>query len=334
MRLTIKDIAYEANVSVSTVSKCLNGYSDVSEETKKHVIETVRKMDYVPNNFARYISNRPTCTIGLTVPDIKDPYFAQSTFGIETRLKEYGYQLFLGNVNRSEAGILAFIRKAREMRFDGLVITPDSWSDDVKNALRALEIPVISIRRRPPEDCDIPFIDVDHYAGAYSILEYIYSCGHRNIGHITLPNEAGIYRLEAYKSFCKDKHLEERVASSDIPASILPSAVHNGIEAAGKLFSEWPDTTAVFCGSDFICAGVIEYLAMEGKSVPDDVSLAGVGNNDFSSLSAFNLTTIEMNRYEMGLQTADMLMEAISGNRVESRLCSGTVVVRGSVARI
>jgi len=331
MRFTIKDIASKANVSVSTVSKCLNGYGDVGPETKKHVLETVEQMNYVPNTFARYISHKNTNVIGLTVPDIKDPYFAQSAYGIETKLGEMGYQLFLGNLDRNEQKFLDFTKQAREMRFDGLIFTTDWWSPKVKEALSRLDIPVLSLRRRTPQELSIPYIDSDHYAGALVMMDYLYGKGHRNIAHVKLPNESGEFRESAYKRFCTEKGIEERFISVDMPANILSDAVKNGSEACIRILTQWPDTTAIFAGSDFIAVGVMAELKKQGIRVPEDISVVGIGNVEYSRLPWFSLTTMELFRYEMGIKAAQMLLEEISGKKVENNLFQANLVERESV---
>ena len=334
MRYTIKDIAAAAHVSVSTVSKCLNSYGDVSPETKRMVLETIERMQYVPNTFARYISQHATHVIGLTVPDITDPYSAQSNRGIETRLREYGYDLFIGNLNRDEERFLQFIKKAREMRFYGLIITPDGWSERILKAISTLDIPVLSIRRRPPALCKVHFIDGDHYAGAMAMLEYLYRHGHRRIAHLRLPNEAGCYRFQAYLDFCAKYQLESRVVCSSIPASILSDAVKNGKECYRQIACRWPDTTALFCGSDFIAIGAMVGLWEEGKLVPGEMSVVGVGNVEMASLPWFGLTTMELFRYEMGVKAADLLMDLVSGREIEDVLSPMMVVERTSVCTL
>jgi len=334
VRYTIKDIASVANVSVSTVSKCLNGYGDIGEDTKKHVLETIKQLDYVPNTFARYISTKATHVIGLTVPDIKDPYFAQSTFGIEERLKANGYELFLGNLDRSESKFLKFIQTAREMRFDALIITPDFWTDEVCAALSRMDVPVLYIRSRPPQKCKLHFVDSNHYTCALEMLRYLYQKGHRKIAHAKLPNDAGTFRAAAYEEFCKEKGLETRLVSVDMPASILSDAVENGRGCCRMILENWPDTTAIFCGSDFIAVGVMAYLRDTGKRIPQDLSVTGIGNVDFIQLPWFNLTTMELHRYEMGERTADLLLQELRGLEVADVLFDATLVERGSVAPI
>lgn len=330
MRLTIKDIAAEAHVSVSTVSKCLNGYADVSEETRKHVIATIERMDYVPNTFARYVATKKTGVVGLTIPDIKDPYFAQSTYGIEQELKGMGYSLFLGNLDRKDQNFLEFIRRAREMRFDGLIITPDCWSPEAVAALKNLEIPVLSIRRRPPESCPVTYIDVDHYESGLEMMGYLYGLGHRRIAHVVLPNEAGEFRAQAYRDFCQKHEMEDLSFNAEIPASLLPDAMANGEKATEAILSRNLDVTAIFAGSDFIAMGVLSCLKKIGKRVPEDISVAGIGNNEYSGFSWFDLTTMELHRDAMGRRAAEMLNKMMAGEHVDSVLCSASLIQRGS----
>ena len=151
MSATIRDVAKICGVSVSTVSRVLNGYTDISEETANKVYEAIRKLDYVPNNTARMLSKKNTRIIGLTIPDIKDPFFSENAAGAENLLLENGYQIFYGNMDRSGDKLLKFLQQARQMRFDGLIITPDAWTEELLDTLQKSGIPVVSLRRRPPQ---------------------------------------------------------------------------------------------------------------------------------------------------------------------------------------
>lgn len=111
--VTIKDVAKLCGVSVSTVSRVLNGYTDISEETAKKVYEAIGKLDFVPSNTARMLSKKATQIVGLTIPDIKDPFFSENAAGAEKLLQESGYQFFYGNMERSADKLLNFLQQAR-----------------------------------------------------------------------------------------------------------------------------------------------------------------------------------------------------------------------------
>ena len=203
MSATIRDVAKICGVSVSTVSRVLNGYTDISEETANKVYEAIRKLDYVPNNTARMLSKKNTRIIGLTIPDIKDPFFSENAAGAENLLLENGYQIFYGNMDRSGDKLLKFLQQARQMRFDGLIITPDAWTEELLDTLQKSGIPVVSLRRRPPQSSGVPFVDNDHYKSAMEMMAYLTELGHTKIAHIMLPTCIGEIRREGYRDFCR-----------------------------------------------------------------------------------------------------------------------------------
>lgn len=334
MRYTIKDIANEAHVSVSTVSKCLNGYSDIGKKTKELVLSTIEKMDYVPNTYARYVSHQSTKVIGLTVPDVKDPYSAQCTYGIEKELVASGYDLFIGNVDRSEERFISFLHKARTLRFDGLILTPENWSDKMLKSVAHMDVPVLSIRRRPPEGSSIPYIDSDHRTGALKIMSYLHSKGHTRIAHVKLPTEAGDIRSQAYIDYCNEHGLSKFVVANESSASILNDAIFYGRECTRQIMREFPQATAIFCGSDFIAVGVYEYLREIGKRIPEDISIVSIGNVEISEIAFFKLTTLELHRYEMGVKAAQLMLKQIKGQEIQNTLFPSSIVERNSVMKI
>ena len=336
MSATIRDVAKICGVSVSTVSRVLNGYTDISEETASKVYEAIRKLDYVPNNTARMLSKKNTRIIGLTIPDIKDPFFSENAAGAENLLLENGYQIFYGNMDRSGEKMLRFLQQARQMRFDGLIITPDAWTEELLDTLRKSGIPVVSLRRRPPQSSGVPFVDNDHYKSAMEMMAYLTGLGHTKIAHIMLPTCIGEIRREGYRDFCRIRGIEARDVKIDLPANKLDQARENGYAAMKEILAKYPDTTAVFAGTDQLAIGAMICLRERGLSVPGDISVTGANDMDYSSLPWFDLTTISLNRTEMGRAAAQMLLDIIENRRPhpENLLLGSTIVVRGSAARL
>ena len=336
MSATIRDVAKICGVSVSTVSRVLNGYTDISEETAGKVYEAIRKLDYVPNNTARMLSKKNTRIIGLTIPDIKDPFFSENAAGAENLLLENGYQIFYGNMDRSGEKMLRFLQQARQMRFDGLIITPDAWTEELLDTLRKSGIPVVSLRRRPPQSSGVPFVDNDHYKSAMEMMAYLTGLGHTKIAHIMLPTCIGEIRREGYRDFCRIRGIEARDVKIDLPANKLDQARENGYAAMKEILAKYPDTTAVFAGTDQLAIGAMICLRERGLSVPGDISVTGANDMDYSSLPWFDLTTISLNRTEMGRAAAQMLLDIIENRRPhpENLLLGSTIVVRGSAARL
>ena len=336
MSVTIKDVAHFCGVSVSTVSRVLNGYTDISEETASRVFDAIKKLDFVPNNTARMLSKKRTKIIGLTIPDIKDPFFSENASGAEKLLQENGYEIFYGNMERSQDKLLNFLQQARQMRFDGVIITPDAWSKELLDTIEKLDIPMVALRRRPPQSSGVPYVDNDHYKGGMEMMNYLTGLGHTKIAHIALPTDLGVIRRQAYTDYCRIRGIEARDILADKPSNKLEESKVTGYKAMKEIWEKYPDTTAVFAGTDQLAIGAMIYLREKGLSVPEDISIAGVNNMDYASLPWFDLTTMSLNRMEMGRATAQMLLDIIEGRQrhPENLLLDMSIIVRGSTRKI
>lgn len=330
---TIRDVAKYLGVSVSTVSRYLNHHPDLNEETREKIARAIQELDYVPSSAARNVSRLSTHTIGLTIPDIQDSYFADNASGVESVLQENGYSLIYGSMARSPKRMLDFVQYAREMRFDGLIITPDEWSDELLSLLSRIRIPVVALRRRPPKESGIPYIDADHYNGARQMIDYLTEAGHRRISHIVLDTDIGRERLRGYEDAMRDHGLKPMsMLVKELPANRTMDAIANGREAMRRIWESTHDLTAVFASSDPIGLGVMEYLARAGLRVPQDLSVCGSGDAEFSSLYWFRMTTIVFERYELGRTAAQMLLKMIrkEESHPESVLFATHLIVRDS----
>jgi len=332
---TIRDVASYLGVSVSTVSRYLNNHPDLNEETRRKIERAVRELDYVPSSAARNVSRLSTHTVGLTIPDIQDSYFSDNAYGVEQYLQEKGYTLIYGSLNRSPGRMMDFVQYAREMRFDGLIITPEEWSDELLALLRKTRIPVVALRRRPPVTSGIPYVDADHYAGAQQMVGHLVGLGHRRICHIVLSTDIGRERLRGYEDAMKSRGLEPRsVVIPGMPANRVMDAIRYGRAAAEQLLREDPGTTAVFASSDPIGIGVMEYAQACGLRVPEDLSVCGTGDLEIASLPWFGMTTVAFERYELGRKAAELLLNMTGKEdcRPESVLFDTRLVLRRSTA--
>ena len=332
---TIRDVASYLGVSVSTVSRYLNNHPDLNEETRRKIEQAIRELDYVPSSAARNVSRLSTRTVGLTIPDIQDSYFSDNAYGVERYLQDNGYTLIYGSLNRSPKRMLDFVQYAREMRFDGLIITPEEWSDELLTLLRKTRIPVVALRRRPPEDSGIPYVDADHYAGARQMVDYLAGLGHKSICHIVLNTDIGRERMRGYIDAMNDRRLEPRtILIPDLPANRIMDAIEYGRVAAQQLLRDDSGTTAVFASSDPIGIGVLEYARAQGLNVPDNLSICGTGDLEIASLPWFEMTTVAFERYELGRKAAELLLNMLrkEDSHPKSILFDTHLVLRRSTA--
>ena len=330
---TIRDVAQYAGVSVSTVSRFLNNHPDLNGETRLKIDKAIRELDYVPSSAARNVSRLSTRTIGLTIPDIQDSYFSDNAYGVEKCLQEKGYTLVYGSMNRSPRRMIDFIQHAREMRFDGLIITPDEWTQELLALLDKIRMPVVALRRRPPEGSGIPYVDADHYQGAQQMVGYLAELGHRHICHIVLNTDIGRERLRGYRDAMTARGLSpDSVLLPSLPANRAMDAIAYGRAAMEVLMRDYPQTTAVFASSDPIGIGVMDFCRAHGLNVPQDLSVCGSGDHEFASLSWFEMTTIAFERQALGYKAAELLIQMI-GKEVmtpESTMFDTHLVVRKS----
>ncbi|UKS29423.1 LacI family transcriptional regulator [Paenibacillus sp. HWE-109] len=309
---TIKDVAKYLGVSVSTVSRALNNHPDIKQDTKNEVLEAMKRINYTPNAVARSLISRKSNTIGLMIPDITDPFFSAMAHDVEEVLSDNGYQVVYVNTSRRLEKEKRFLTSVMERKMDGIIVTPDFLDEEALDILRRLEIPVVFLRRRPPQDLDMPYVDVDHYEGAYNAMDYLLSLGHSRIGFMGMPpySFTGQERYRGYVDRLKKSGLEPD------PNGIVwdGRTIACGYRAMGKLMEDYPSMTAVFAANDLLGIGALEWLAEHKLSVPERMSVIGFDNLEVSDLHWIKLTTVAQPRKEMGRKAAEVLLQMLTEN--------------------
>ncbi len=309
---TIRDIARQLGIAPSTVSRAMTDAYGVKEETKKIVRETAEKMNYSVNRQARNLVTRRSNLIGFMIPDISDSFFSKSAYGVEEVLRNSKYEMVNTNVQRDPVNICKFLRRAEEYCYAGAFVTIDVWTDAVKEQIRSMRIPVISLRRETPPDMEdvLPFVDSDHIAGTESSVNHLLQLGHRKIGYIGFDTPVGNLRAEAFRSIAKKKDLDfiEVGNLSYHNANIRLSA---GYSSAQRLLDACPEITAICAGDDQLAIGALQYLQENQYRVPEDISLIGYDDRDIAQLFCIQLTTVRQQLYEIGQYAGRMMLERI-----------------------
>ncbi|WP_282943169.1 LacI family DNA-binding transcriptional regulator [Paenibacillus sp. RC67] len=323
----IKDVAKHLGVSVSTVSRAINNHPDVSQETKLHILEAIKTLNYRPNAIAKGLIQKKTFTIGLMIPEISDPFFSDIANAVEDSLAGHGYQVVYGNTSRNPVKEKQFISNAIERQFDGLIITPDGLDDELVDMLSKLEKPVVFLRRKTPAGLPIPFVDVNHYDAATIAVRYLLSLGHKNIGFIGMPqtSHTGNERHRGYRDVMSSCGLLDE---NNLVAG--GRTIEAGREAMGKLYAQNPSLTAVFSANDLLGIGALEWLAIHNISVPDQLSVIGFDDLEYANLHWVQLTTMAQPRQEMGRKAVELLLQMIAekGTEAVSALIEAKLIVR------
>lgn len=317
MAVTLKDIAKTLDISVTTVSRALAGYDDVSAETKQRVEAVAAELGYHPNMTARRLQKQRTDTLGFIMPTIgprfADPFFSEFIAGIGNEAAIHEYDLLVStHAPDSEEEYKAYEKATRGGWVDGLLVVRTRENDRRIQLLYQHDFPFVAFGRTD-DDLDFPYVDEDCKAGMRLLVQHLVDLGHRRIGFITPPSGLmfGRYRLQGFYDTMADNGL------SIEPACIVEGDMtqRGGAESVGHLLSVEPRITAVISGNDLMAIGAISRIQQQGLIVGKGISI--VGFDDIPTAAFVNppLTTIRQPIYDIGRQTCAMLIEMIVNGR-------------------
>jgi len=308
--VTIKDIAQIAGVSPSTVSRALNDSPLIREETKARIREIAAALGYERNELARGLVKGTSRALGLIVPDITNPFFAEIARGVSDVAHAQGYGVLFctteGDLSR-EAEYLRFLRRKR---VDGLILSAVTIDDPNLPELLHGSIPFVLVSRLV-RGLDASFVVGDDKTGARLAVEHLIQLGHERIAFIGGPAnvQSSRDRMETYQEVLKEHGLKAYTKWA-VFADFTQAA---GREAAQKMLRGCDRPTAIFAANDVIALGVMEAAEDLGLSIPQDLSLVGYDDISYASLPRIQLTTVSQPTYEMGRIAAEYLLAICEG---------------------
>lgn len=336
MRITISDIAKLANVSKSAVSIVLNNKTGVSEETRKKILDTIKKHKYYPNQIAQSLAARETKSIGLIIKEIDNPYFSKVMKGVFDACSKLGYSVLLGSSELSSEKESEIINAMLNKRVDGLLISPLQSEESNFTYLANLlndSFPLVVLGE--VTNYSTNRVDIDNIQAAYDAVSYLIRLGHKRIAHFAGPVHSGHgqKRLEGYKQALIDNNI---AINKKYILSVEPYTP-NGYKTGMELFSKNMELpSAVFCYNDLVAIGLINALSELKIPVPKKVSVVGFDNIDFSGFVKIPLTTIQMPAYEIGTTAATLLINQIKKSSTplnEKIILEHKLIERNSCAR-
>ncbi|HEY4606424.1 MAG TPA: LacI family DNA-binding transcriptional regulator [Acidimicrobiia bacterium] len=317
-RVTLREVALEAGVHISTASRALNTEtaSIVSPETGRRVIEAARKLGYSPNPLAKGLRTNRTMTVGVVIPDIENPLFGPIIAGVEARLAEDGYSTLITDAGRSNPDMGTSVVEALiDRRVDGMILAMATRAGTSVETVHRRNIPVVLVNRSA-EGVPVPSIVGDDHVGIGLAVEHLVELGHTRIGHIAGPKylSTGMGRFQAFVSKMDDLGLE---AGPGAVAQADWYQVEPGYKAASELLDARPDLTAIVAANDLIALGAYRAIRERGLEVGTDVSVTGY--NDMPNLDLLQpaLTSVRIPYRRMGSEAATMLLGLIFSEDVE-----------------
>ncbi|MCD7036095.1 LacI family transcriptional regulator [Metabacillus sp. GX 13764] len=332
---TIKDIAKAAGVSVTTVSRALNGYSDVNEKTRKRIVEVAKEMEYSPNILARGLVMNKSKTIGLLVSgfskeSIKDNFTFEVLSGINQFAAGTDYDLVLFNTNSIKQREKTYAQLCRERRVDGAIMQGIKTDDPYLQEVVDSNIPCVLVDI-PIQTENVGFVTTDNVLGASKAAQYLIDLGHERIAMVNGHNYAYVSqeRLEGFKKTLEAANLpyrEEWTVNGYFTEADAESAAY-------ALLKKNKEITAIFCASDLMALGVIKAAARLGISVPEELSVIGYDDILLSSYVTPSLTTVSQNKQMLGYSAAELLISMLEDEKPSSHIILETELkIRQSTA--
>lgn len=306
-RPTIRDVASQAGVSLSSVSRVLNGEPHTSAELHARIMRVVDRLGFEPHSAAQALRSRSSNTIGCMVADLSNPLYSDMINGAEEEFQRAGYVLMLAATRHEEDREMAFVSAVRRRRMDGLLLfAGDNAHKKFGAALANLDLPRVAIDREVP---DVPSVRADHRSGGLEVTRYLIGLGHRRIALLTgraalLPSTE---RVAGYRQAHVEAKLEvdpDLVRPQTQGSSLAFSDVCQLLQALNR-------PTAIITLGTHMLAGVMEALSSNGLRYPDDVSLVCIGDTDLARHASPAISALTWDLDQMGRVAAKILLDRI-----------------------
>ncbi|MBU4047478.1 LacI family transcriptional regulator [bacterium] len=333
MNPTIKDVAELVGVHPSTVSRVINDDSRISEKTREKVFLIIKKLGYTPNAIARGLKTKRTHTLGMLIPDITNPFFAEIARGVEDAANKNDFNIILCNTDDRLKKERTYLEILRGKRVDGLILGTAHIKDKSILELEKNNFPYILVSRNI-EELDKNCVIVDDEAGGIMATEYLIKLGHRRIAHITGPLKirSALNRLKGYKLALKKYGIEYRdelVGEGDF-------RIKGGYQVMKRFLKLAEPPTAIFAANDLLALGAMQAIQKKNFHIPEDFSVIGFNDIELASFVYPALTTIRQPMLEMGALAVKMLLRIIEEGEFNQRkiVLKPKLIIRESCKKI
>lgn len=332
--ITIKEIAVMANVSPATVSRAINGDKGVSEKVRAEILELCRQNGYRVNTIARSMVKKRTHSIGMIIPNVMNPFYAEIVFHLESYSRSHGYMTLLCNSLYDDDQVESLFDFLIARRVDGIIVasTRDAacrWAEKYDR-----RVPTTYIGENPGTFSG-NFVNTDNIRGGALGCEYLYGLGHRDILYLGKRRASSAHhrRFEGFRKCAESLGLTIQVMEN----ASGNSSIESGYRLGKELFREKLTSTAIFAATDTIALGVMQAAGEAGIRIPADVSLLGFDNITLARLPNIQLTTIAQPKEQIATAAFDILRESIrsqNDGNYSTRSLKPTLVERNTCLKI
>ena len=315
-QITLADLAAELGISTATVSRALKDYPDISQDTKKRVLELARKLNYRPNSMAAGLRKRESKIIGVIIPSIVNHFFSAVIQGIMDVAYESGYRVMLCQSGESYDKEVADADALFSSRVDGVMVSIAHGTDNIDHllAFQQAGIPIVFFDKIPKETTDTSSVVVDDYEGAYQVVCHLIDQGYKRIAHLRGPLLASTSRAryQGYLAALKDHNLQ---VDESIIYGCNDITLEEGHDYAIQCLSLSNPCDAIFAITDMVAMGALTACRKLGLSIPQDVAIAGFSDWQMSSVIEPRLTSVAQPSHELGKKATQLLLKEIQAQK-------------------
>lgn len=336
MALRMKDIAEELGLSIVTISKVLRNHPDISPATRDRVMKKVAARDYQPNILARSLVTGRSFLIGLVVPDLLHPFFAEIAKALSSAVRSEGYSLLISSSEEDPEMEAVEIRQLLARKIDAIIVASSAISGERFKRLRQNKQLVLLVDRNFGDKADT-FVGIDDRASGRLATEHLIEMGCQRVAHISgRSNSTCLQRLQGYRDALTAHGMPYDSKLVIQGASVDTNSTEQGAGAARRLLKSKHRPDGIFCYNDPLAIGAMGTILSAGLRIPDDIALIGCGNLHYDDSLKVPLSSIDQQTRAMGQNAGRIVLEMIRKKgtfRPESVILKPSLVVRASTQR-
>ena len=310
---TIYDVANRVGVSLATVSRVVNGNSNVRDSTKRKVLDAIEELGYHPNAVARGLASKKTTTIGVVMPDVTDMYYAELARGIDDVANMYHYDVLLTNTDEDPVRETMAVNNLSSKQVDGIIFMGNELDREVLNTIAAADAPVV-LAGSVDSEGKLPSVNINYVNAIQEATETVINHGHRRVALVTGPMSHAINRLHRLVGY--QAGLE--AAGIEVDEGLLFTAHQDyaaGMQIAEKVLQA--GANAVIAYDDEVALGIMNYVQEHGQRVPEDFEIITSNDTKFAIVTRPELTSIGQPKYDIGAVAMRMLTKLMNNEIID-----------------
>ena len=313
--ITIYDVAREADVSMATVSRVVNGNPNVKPATRKKVLEVIERLDYRPNAVARGLASKKTTTVGVIIPDVSNMFFASLARGIDDIATMYKYNIILANSDGDDLKEVHVLNNLLAKQVDGIIFMGHHITDEIRGEFSRSKTPVVLAGSIDPDN-QVGSVNIDYQAATKEAVQILVKNGHKDIAFVSgalIDPINGHARLGGYKQALE----EAGIAYNEGLIFEAPYSFRDGLRLVERLRNS--GATAAFISDDELAVGILDGLLDAGVKVPEEFEIITSNNSLLTDVVRPKLTTITQPLYDIGAVAMRLLTKLMNKEEVEQK---------------